>query len=1443
MAEQLKIEIDVAQARKALESLGGSFNTFKQAANNATSGASEAIKRLNSAMSKIKAIDPGVLNSLNAVNTALTGLQSGNLSTLTNTLNQLGGSAAGVQATAAALQNAQQALANFQAPQGIDTVTVRFGNMANAANRLTPAQRAAQQAANAHARAINDLGTELLNAGGFMAGIGVTAGRMAQSFSTLAQNGTSLRAIFAELSARFGEFGASMIAVTAGVVVFKGLYTAVSSVIQPIFEVGTKMQVFKNVLDSIDGDGAGAKAFDSLKETALNTGLSIDVLTDNFKGFRAAAQASGMEAGESMKIYTQFSTAFGAIGLNAQKTEKAFNAFTQMLSKGKVQAEELRGQLGDALPGAFVYAAQSMGVTTAALDGMLRAGMVLPEELLPALGQFLQNKFGDAVAKQAQSAAGQLTNLGTRVSELLMIMAQGNFGGVLGGLAEGFRRLNNALDSEAFRALAAVIGDFIGILANTVLSTLGSVINGFTFFFDLIGKGINYFSDLLAPIRSVTEYLRENNGVMRALGGAIDFVGNALGAAIAVWLVFGGGIRAATLASSLAVGMFRSMASTVTTLIPAVGGLNTVLAGYIAGLRGVQAAQTAQTASTLAAQVALIKQNGVMNTLKSAVSGLSAMISGGFIAAWRALQVVGTSVLSVFAAVGRGFASFILLGGGVGAAIGVLIAILYRFYEPFQRVVDKTWEWAKALMGISGPGNSAKAATEAVSQALTKLLDTASRAPQKIADMALEFQTFKGATAAAGQEMEALDLQIAANTQMYGDNKEALEELNKPLEDKKKLLKEFGVELDSSQIKLAAQASSLGMSKDAAINLAQQMKVLTQSETDRAAALEEQITKGREYADFLTEQMDKLKQKLELDKRAVEEGRMSAQSAEFNRKGIEALTESLAGQRVEAVTTLAAQEGLRNSMISGQDLFQSTADAAKNLGEAYGGSVDATEALKRVGEMVNPTLDATKTASQKAAEEQKKLGENATKTSEEVTKAKISLEQTKTAVETMSTSLTTAQTSLDTARTSFESINTAAGGFSTSVTTLSTNMPVLNEAMTAFGGTITGMSETLPQFATDFNAFTTSTGTLMSSLPGVNEQVVALNTNFLALLPSAQQIAGVFDSIGAAATSLEAAQTNLTAFMEQMTNSMATLDSFKSALDQIADAAGVTIVAGFDAAMVKGDSFITKLSDIGVAVGNLITAMGDLKAAAEAALAAAAKAQAAAGNTDANVNQNREGGYSDVASRQRQTVDLSAFDNAPQFKEGTTNTSKFLSKVAGGGIPSILHPNEAVVPLSRGRKIPVDLTMAQIKPPAQRADTAPDLTPMTDTAKAMNSLTGALDRIATALQRPALDSPYSETKAVQPVINVLPPKIPEWKAIEPVAPKMADRQSSNGLEPPSVRNQKDSGSDSAPVNQPTAPISITINVKTDDVDGFRRSKDQIARELSEKIRRANRRNG
>lgn len=60
-----------------------------------------------------------------------------------------------------------------------------------------------------------------------------------------------------------------------------------------------------------------------------------------------------------------------------------------------------------------------------------------------------------------------------------------------------------------------------------------------------------------------------------------------------------------------------------------------------------------------------------------------------------------------------------------------------------------------------------------------------------------------------------------------------------------------------------------------------------------------------------------------------------------------------------------------------------------------------------------------------------------------------------------------------------------------------------------------------------------------------------------------------------------------------------------------------------------------------------------------------------------------EGGISGNGVGRQYRMPSSAFVNAPHYAEGTSNTS---------GMPAVLHDNEAVIPLSRNRKVPVQLT-------------------------------------------------------------------------------------------------------------------------------------------------------
>lgn len=137
---------------------------------------------------------------------------------------------------------------------------------------------------------------------------------------------------------------------------------------------------------------------------ALSAKEGYAMLAGSFKDTRLAGQPM-------RDVFTGVSQAAAALGLDAEQTKGTFLALGQIMSKGKVQAEELRGQLGERIPGAFQIAARAMGMTTMELDNALASGKIMAEDFLPAFAREMQKTFGEAAAKNANSLNARLNRL------------------------------------------------------------------------------------------------------------------------------------------------------------------------------------------------------------------------------------------------------------------------------------------------------------------------------------------------------------------------------------------------------------------------------------------------------------------------------------------------------------------------------------------------------------------------------------------------------------------------------------------------------------------------------------------------------------------------------------------------------------------------------------------------------------------------------------------------------------------------------------------------------------------------------------------------------------------------------------------------------------------------------------------------------------------------
>lgn len=219
-----------------------------------------------------------------------------------------------------------------------------------------------------------------------------------------------------------------------------------------VFGIYSGLQIAREIYDQIKAiDGMNKallqvtgtqEAFNQaqffLSQTADEAGANIIGLTSSYTKFLASAKTTNLSLDDTQNIFRQVAKAAGVLGLSTDDTNGSFRALEQILSKGKVQAEEIRGQLGERLPGAFQILAKSMGLTTAELSKQLELGNVLSEEVLPGFAAELERTYSlDKVGRVETLAAAQ-QRLGNAWTQFLQSVenGEGTITRVLGGMLE-----------------------------------------------------------------------------------------------------------------------------------------------------------------------------------------------------------------------------------------------------------------------------------------------------------------------------------------------------------------------------------------------------------------------------------------------------------------------------------------------------------------------------------------------------------------------------------------------------------------------------------------------------------------------------------------------------------------------------------------------------------------------------------------------------------------------------------------------------------------------------------------------------------------------------------------------------------------------------------------------------------------------------------------------
>ncbi|EOS3113505.1 tape measure protein [Escherichia coli] len=180
-----------------------------------------------------------------------------------------------------------------------------------------------------------------------------------------------------------------------------------------IMNAGLKRDSAQRAAKFVLGDKA-SEAETFIRGLADKTGLNISEGLSSYAKFAAGAQGS-MSQEQTQELFGNATAMSRLMGLSNDELNGILKAFEQMASKGKIQAEELRGQLGDRMAGAFKLFAEALGMTATELDKAMKNGKILSSDTLPKvakqMGLMIDKAGGWAeVAKSTQTALGKLAN-------------------------------------------------------------------------------------------------------------------------------------------------------------------------------------------------------------------------------------------------------------------------------------------------------------------------------------------------------------------------------------------------------------------------------------------------------------------------------------------------------------------------------------------------------------------------------------------------------------------------------------------------------------------------------------------------------------------------------------------------------------------------------------------------------------------------------------------------------------------------------------------------------------------------------------------------------------------------------------------------------------------------------------------------------------------------
>ena len=253
---------------------------------------------------------------------------------------------------------------------------------------------------------------------------------------------------------------------------FRALAAAV--VVKEFIDANVELEKFERAMVLLKGSTEGAATeFEYVRELSRRLGLELFTTADAYTSLTAATKGTLLQGQATRDIFEAVSIAMSSLGKSSADTQGALLAISQIVSKGNVSLEELRGQLGERLPGAFQLAANAMGMSTSELDKFVSSGNLTAEVFLPKFAAELKKTFGDV--RDMEGFTASLNRMKNALDEAYITIGKS---GAFDALTKGVQVATAAVSGAVagFELLGKVIGIVTAAMVSGDFSMVGSSI-------------------------------------------------------------------------------------------------------------------------------------------------------------------------------------------------------------------------------------------------------------------------------------------------------------------------------------------------------------------------------------------------------------------------------------------------------------------------------------------------------------------------------------------------------------------------------------------------------------------------------------------------------------------------------------------------------------------------------------------------------------------------------------------------------------------------------------------------------------------------------------------------------------------------------------------------------------------------------------------------------